>query len=645
MALREETAAARDMAALRTAIAQTAVALGPSQGRLYRLVPPDGLALWDDQGAEVVVGAPGGGHGDSQAARLSYSPADEVLPLELEDGTLWGYWVVTRDHALAARDAIPQLLPLLEQLHRGDTVARLEIMNGSLMAVLTLGEAVASAKGPAEMVEALHRAARRVFDAESTHLALVGLDGSRWYRASDEKAESSPASARDWLKAFPAHRESWRHSDPRARSAAAVVGGAPEAGMVERVGDPAHPYGLLVVSGGPEAFSETDQNLLSRMADFVFASLVRWERSGSGAARALRQPDIFVLLAQEKERLEYIMRSVPVGLLLTDAEGVISLANDVAGRALGLTDVELREKKMFSARQAGRTIQGLIRKTQAEGKTVSTPYEMEGRWFQIQVVPWPGGEQFLVVTQDVHDWHQLNRLKEDLISIISHEVKNPLTAILNATHLLASERTGPLNESQARVAELIQDNSQQMKSLLDDVVRLSRVYHLNVKHEPVPVAPMIQAIHARTSPTLKGKLLGWTESLEEVTVGGEGPMLESLLVNLIGNAIKYTGIGGHVGVKLWADGGWAKLRVMDDGPGVPPEELDRLFTPFFRASNVKEQVAGTGLGLVISRNIVERLGGTLKGVSPITAEDAAFLGQVKHAARGTSFQVELPLVR
>ncbi len=191
----------------------------------------------------------------------------------------------------------------------------------------------------------------------------------------------------------------------------------------------------------------------------------------------------------------------------------------------------------------------------------------------------------------------------------------------------------------------MQENSEQIKNLLDDVVRLSRVYHLNVRQELVALAPMVKAVHDRSAATIKGKLIGWTESLEDLTVHGDASMLESLLVNLIGNAIKYTGIGGHVGVRLWSDGAWAKLRVVDDGPGIPTDEKERLFSPFFRASNVRDQVAGTGLGLVISRNIAERLGGSLTADSPIQPEDAAFLGRVRPATRGAAFQVEMLLAR
>ena len=626
---------------LRRSIARLAGLSWSRPARLYRLVPPDSLAMWDTDGAEMLPEVVQGTVGRPASMGAPFSSSDEVIPLELDPATLWGYWVVAKEDALSAKKHLPELLGLIQRLDALEVTGRLEETNADLQKVLDLGGELSRCKGPGEVVAALHRATRQVFAAETTHLVIMGLRGSRWYNVSRGVVDSGETAARDWLEAFPDTQSRWQDGAAPA-TVVRFLGDDHWAGMATRIGVPAYPQGILVVARKAEPFTERSQEILARMADFVFASLLKWERASGGGAKAFQNPDLLVVLAQEKERLEYIMRSIPVGMLLTDAQGVIALANDTAGHALGLTDVELREKKIFSSRQAGRTLRGLIEKTQAEGKAVSTPYEMEGRWFQIEVIPWPGGAQFLVVTQDVHDWHQLNRLKEDLISIISHEVKNPLTAVINAAHLLASGRAGPMNDAQGRVAALIQENSQQIKSLLDDVVRLSRVYHVNVKHEPVGLTAMVQAVHDRSSSTVKGKLISWTESLEDLTVGADVSMLDNLLQNLIGNAIKYTGIGGHVGVRLWGDADLARLRVMDDGPGIPAEEQQRLFQPFFRASNVRDQVAGTGLGLVIARNIAERLGGTLQAQSPMTPEDAAFLGLQRSATRGTAFQVDLP---
>ena len=632
---------------LRKAVVEAAtVALQPP-GRLYRILPPDTLALLDGEGTQHPL-APAEGEAPEAgpSGKPRFSPADEVILLETDPGALWGYWVVRRDQAEGARSALPGILSLLRRLAHVEEMEKLDSLNRDLLALFDLGSYLSRSSSPDQLFEALRRAVHQVFPGRSLRLILMELEGGRCYQLSEgARTDAATGPSAPWLKAFPEPFVSWGPGGPTALQAAKLAGGGMSGGMALRLGDLAVPKGILALTGWPEAPTEVEGEFLKRMGDFATLALGRWGIPSASTARSLQDPDLLVLLSQEKERLDYITRCLPIGLLLTDADGVIALANDAVAKALGLTDVEMREHKMFGSRPAGRAVRGLIEKAVAEGKAVSTPYEMEGRWSQIDVIPWPGGQQFLIVAQDIHDWFQLNRLKEDLISIISHEVKNPLTAVINAAHLLASGRAGELNESQARIAALVQENSQQIKSLLDDVVRLSRVYHLSVKTEPVAIAQMVRSVHSRCAPTLKGKLIGWVEGLEELTVQGEIPMLESLLVNLIGNAVKYTGIGGHVGVRLWSEGNWARLRVMDDGPGIPGEEKSRLFSPFFRASNVRDQVAGTGLGLVIARNIAERLGGSLNVASPIAAEDATFLGLTRPGVKGTAFQLEIPLAR
>ncbi len=630
---------------LRKAVVDAAAAALQPPGRLYRLLPPDTLALLDGDGAqhplvltEAAEAAPGG--------KPKFSTADEVIPLETDPGALWGYWVVRREQAEGARTALPGLLALLRRLDHAEEMEKLDSLNRDLLALFDLGADLSRAASPDHLFESLRRAVHQVFPGKALHLVLLGLEGGRCYQLTEgPRPEPATGPAAPWLKAFPAPFASWGATSPSAVQAAKLAGGGATGGAALRLGDPALPRGILALTGWSGEPSEVEVEFLRRMGDFAALALGRWEVAPAGNAKSLQDPDLLVLLSQEKERLDYITRCVPIGLLLTDADGVIALANDAVAKALGVTDVEMRERKLFGSRPAGRAVRGLVEKATAEGKAVSTPFEMEGRWSQIEVIPWPGGKQFLIVTQDIHDWFQLNRLKEDLITIISHEVKNPLTAVLNAAHLLASGRAGELNEAQSRITQLVQENSQQIKSLLDDVVRLSRVYHLSVKTEPVAIAQMVRSVHARSASTLKGKVITWRESLEELTVQGEVPMLESLLVNLIGNAVKYTGIGGHVGVRLWSEGSWARLRVVDDGPGIPADEKSRLFSPFFRASNVREQVSGTGLGLVIARNIAERLGGSLTVNSPIAADDAAFLGLTRAGAKGSAFQLEIPLAR
>jgi PAS domain S-box-containing protein len=528
----------------------------------------------------------------------------------------------------------------LERPALEEELERLKETNEALWAIFGLGHALAQADTPEAMVAAVHGVARRVLPVTLTGLALKGPEEVRLFLCGEGgTARSLAVSIERWSALFAVEEPSFLPGDGLSKGLAEILGREPLPGMARSLGDPPAAWLLAL---GPRPFEDREAGLLARIGDFLFSALARWERL-EGALRKSRQvADLFVLLAQEKERLDNVVRSVPVGLLLLDRGGNIHLANDAAAKALGLSPVEVRENKVFAGRPAGRVLLGLLDKVRAEGKTVSTPYEMEGRWFQVQVVPWPGMTLFLVVTQDIQEWYGLNRLKEDLISIISHEVKNPLSAIVNAADLLAGGRPGPLNEPQARLAALILENARNIRGILDDVVRLSRLHHLKGEAERVPVKALIERIRDGHRDTLQGKLLTWREELEEVHLLCDAGMLENLLANLIGNAVKYAPIGGTVGVRLRRDGERVALRVLDDGPGIPPAERDRLFTPFFRASNVRNLVAGTGLGLVIARNVAERLGGRLDCTSPLTEEDRLFLGPASAARPGTAFEAVFP---
>lgn len=523
-----------------------------------------------------------------------------------------------------------------------EEIRRLREANEALWAVFGLGHAVGQAGGPGDMACATHEVARRVLSVTCTGLVLLGNEGARAFLCRETpEAVSLAVPPEEWFSLFPGERAHWSEGEPPSARVAALLGAPPSAGMARSLGAPGIP-GAQLVALRPAPFSDLEQGLFARMADFLFTALARWEQV-EGVRRKSRQvADLFVLLAQEKERLDNVMRSVPVGLLLTDLSGTISLINDAAAQALGLSPVEVRENKIFGSRPAGKVILGLLRKAQAEGKTVSTPYEVEGRWFQVQVLPWPGGDLFLVVTQDIHEWVGLNRSREDLISIISHEVKNPLAAIINAADLLSGGRPGPLTDHQARIAALILENGRNIRNLLDDVVRLSRVHYAQGQAESVDVKALIERLRDGARDTIQGKLLTWREDLQDVHITCDGRMLENLVANLVGNAIKYSAIGGAVGVRLRRDGERIALRVLDDGPGIPSTERASIFTPFFRASNVRNLVGGTGLGLVIAKNVAERLGGRLECASPLTEEDRAFLGSAVPSRPGTAFEAVLP---
>jgi PAS domain S-box-containing protein len=628
----------------RRTLARIAGLAGTPPSRLFRLLANGRIAEMGPSGNHPWLSLEGPRGLDGLMTWASERcPGYRAVSLEMAPGRSWGLWLVPKEAALDVEATTRALAVAVQLLERTEEWQRLAHTSDSLWTLLGLGHTLSAAEDPGAMATAVHEAATRIFGPVSSALALFSQDSGRSFRlARDAQLLSQPARPADWQALFKERTCAWDAESPLASASAALLGLDPSSGLCERVGDGPSPLGYLLILRPSGPFSEREQGLVSRMADFLFAALMRRENRRGTRSRAVQSADLFVLLAQERERLDYVLRSVPVGILLTDLEGGIELANDTAGRALGLTDVEMREKKIFGSRPAGRALLGLIEKARSEGKPISTPYEMEGRWFHVQVIPWPGGAQFLVVTQDIQDWFQLNRLKEDLISIISHEVKNPLTAIINAASLLSTQRPGPLTEPQQRLSDLVVENSQKIRDLLDDVVRLSRVHQMGSEQERVDLRALLQRLRANYRDTIQGKLLVWREELQELAVVGDPRMLENLFTNLLGNAIKYSAIGGCVGVRLGREDDWVRVRVVDDGPGIPAAERDRLFKPFFRASNVRGQVSGTGLGLVIAKNIAERLGGRLSVESPLPPEEAEFLGSPKGNEHGTVFRVDLP---
>jgi len=121
-------------------------------------------------------------------------------------------------------------------------------------------------------------------------------------------------------------------------------------------------------------------------------------------------------------------------------------------------------------------------------------------------------------------------------------------------------------------------------------------------------------------------------------------MMETLLSNIIGNAVKYSSVKRSVGIKLSKMGDKILLEVVDDGIGIPEEDIEKIGQPFFRAENVRENVSGTGFGLSIVKNIVSRLRGTFKVLSPISKEDKIFIHSDSESSRGTKVVITFPLI-
>jgi len=213
---------------------------------------------------------------------------------------------------------------------------------------------------------------------------------------------------------------------------------------------------------------------------------------------------------------------------------------------------------------------------------------------------------------------QANDAKTDFISFVSHELKQPMTSMKGYIDMLMRGIGGPLNEQQQQFLQIVRNNIGRMDRLVQDLLDVSRIEAGRLRLEMENVVP--EEIISEAVQAFEQEFVAKNQTLQVLlppnlpTVNGDRGRLIQVLTNLISNANKYTPVGGTIVVSadVWSGNGkdYVRWSVKDNGIGMRPEELNRLFTKYFRANNAAvRSVQGTGLGLVITRSIVEMHGG------------------------------------
>jgi signal transduction histidine kinase len=224
-------------------------------------------------------------------------------------------------------------------------------------------------------------------------------------------------------------------------------------------------------------------------------------------------------------------------------------------------------------------------------------------------------------------------LQENFAAIVSHELRSPLSAVQQNLFVLAAELEDQLSEAQKGRLE-------RMKSRIDDLLKLIQTWlravsvpveSIKENFAPVALGGCITKAIESVQPHATRKDITITESVTgplPAVRGDEGSLTEAL-VNLIGNAVKYTHAGGKVAVTAAAEGGQVVLSVADTGIGIAPEDLSMVFDAFYRAKPGPGTESGAGLGLALTRRIIQAHEGTLSVESEV--------------GKGTTFSIRLPV--
>lgn len=229
---------------------------------------------------------------------------------------------------------------------------------------------------------------------------------------------------------------------------------------------------------------------------------------------------------------------------------------------------------------------------------------------------------------------EVDQVKDAFVSTVSHELRTPITSIVGFLEMLEDGTYGALNQQQADAVDRVNANSRRLLSLIDELLTLSRVQEdgLGLVDRELDLRDVVRTAYDVVAPAWSTRDLSVSLRLppDPVPLTGDEDMLERVVVNLVGNAVKFTPEGGRIAVTLNVDDSGAVIEVVDTGIGIPVDEQELLFTRFFRSSSAQERaIPGSGLGLSIARAIVEMHGGGVVVES--------------EAGVGTTFRVLLPL--
>ncbi len=213
---------------------------------------------------------------------------------------------------------------------------------------------------------------------------------------------------------------------------------------------------------------------------------------------------------------------------------------------------------------------------------------------------------------------ELARTKDEFLALVTHELRNPLAVITSTASLLEDELDGLLDADQRRYMHIILNGAQRLSAMADDLLDLSQLEsgHLTIHPAPTDLRAIIdRAVQATAAQAADKALTITVDTPQPLNLYADASRLRQVADNLLSNAVKYTPAGGAITITALIDNGdpaWITWTVTDTGIGIPAADRPHLFRRFYRASTALDhRIPGTGLGLVITRAIIERHGGTI----------------------------------
>lgn len=327
--------------------------------------------------------------------------------------------------------------------------------------------------------------------------------------------------------------------------------------------------------------------------------------------------------------LDAVIRQMPEGLLVLDAHGSIARANAAAERLLGLPSPRILGRPLLGV-LLNYTLDMEVRSVLQGGAAVSVEVRApDGKALRVAVGPLAVQSDLagaVILLQDVSELRRADEMRRDFVANVSHELRTPLAAIRALVETLIL-RGGRRPELLGDYGPRIVTECERIDQLVNDLLLLAQTEAGQISLDPEPVLPSEVADEAmRLVETAAGK--GTTLALDPFEAGyllADRAALSQCLRNLIDNAVRYAA-GGIVRVGCRRQGDQMVLYVSDNGPGIPPDDMPRIFERFYRVDKARSrEVGGSGLGLSIVRHLTEAQGGRVWAESKMGAGSTFYL--------------------
>jgi PAS domain S-box-containing protein len=402
------------------------------------------------------------------------------------------------------------------------------------------------------------------------------------------------------------------------------------AAMMVPVKEESRVVGVVQLMTDTGTYTDADLELLdglvTQMGAAVRNAQLQQERRRLEAAEAAARA-----VAAERKQAEQVLAAVGDGIFLVDRGGVVRLWNRAATLATGVAAGEIIGKTLAEVVPEWEALAARIPVAEegAAARAVTLPIDVRGRDLWLSFVAVRIADGIVYAFRDVTGERLLEEERNDFVATVSHELRTPMTGVYGAAQTLLRRGSQLSPEQKQNLLSMIASEAARLSQITEEVLLTSQLDRgdLRVERSAVDIAEVVRS----AVQTMRSQLPESIEIDVEIadplaSASGDSDRIQQVLVNLLDNAAKY----GRSPVKVSADStnGLVRIAVSDAGPGIGAADRERIFEKFYRAEPQLTRARGTGLGLYISRELAQRMGGRLQLVSA--------------PGEGATFVVELP---